>query len=317
MYREADRDARPCRDVVTGCGWLITGAVAMALTACSSAAGVRGLPGAVSSQPTTLPGISAAPTRPALPATPSPPQATPAVRSPSLAALPLLGPVGDQPIGLRFPPAPTSFAALVVPPGSGGAASLTFDDGPAAATPQILELLEQARVTATFCSIGEHARQHPDLVRREVGDHMTLCDHSRDHAQGMPRRSRAFVRAEVRDGLLALRQVTQGADVPFYRQPYGQWSISIVSELSAVGLRPLRWTTDPRDWSTPGAVAIAQRVLLRLQPNAVILLHDGGGDRSQTVVALRWLLQALPAAGWTITAPAIPALSAAAAALPE
>jgi peptidoglycan/xylan/chitin deacetylase (PgdA/CDA1 family) len=301
-------------------GWLVAGTVAMALTACSAGTGGRALPSATPSTTptaTTLPrAFTPPPTRPPLP-TSSALRAPPHVVMPSTAALPLLGPVGDQPIGLHFPPAPSHFAALTVPPGRGAAVSLTFDDGPDAATPQILQLLEQARVTATFCSVGEQVRQLPSLVRRQVRDHMTLCDHSRDHAQGMPARSRAFVRAEIRDGLLALHQVAPGTPVPFYRQPYGEWSPTIIREISAVGLRPLRWTTDPRDWSTPGAVPIAQRVLLRLQPNGVILLHDGGGDRSQTVVALRWLLHALPKAGWTFTAPRLPTLPAAAAARPE
>jgi peptidoglycan/xylan/chitin deacetylase (PgdA/CDA1 family) len=301
--------------------WLIAGPVAIALTACSAGTGGRALPqpAARSTTPpaTTSPRASTPlPTHPPL-RTPGALRATPHVLMPSPIALPLLGPAGDQPIGFHFPPAPKSFSALAVPPGRGAAVSLTFDDGPDVATPQILQLLEQARVTATFCSIGEQARQLSGLVRRQVRDHMTLCDHSRDHAPGMPARSRAFVRAEIRDGLLALHQVAPDAPVPFYRQPYGEWSSTIISEITAVRLQPLRWTTDPRDWSTPGAVAIAQRVLLRLQPNGVILLHDGGGDRSQTVVALHWLLHALLKAGWTFTTPRLLTLSTAAASRPE
>lgn len=217
--------------------------------------------------------------------------------------LPRLGPPGDQPIGLKFPAAPQSFQSLVVPSGRRSSVSLTFDDGPDLATPQILGLLEHAHVTATFCVVGKQVQQFPALINREVRDHMSLCDHTRDHALGMPSRDRAFVRAEIRDGLAAMQRATNGAHVPFYRQPYGQWSPTIVREAMALELQPLRWTTDPRDWSAPGAVAIAQRVLLRLQSNGIILLHDGGGDRSQTVAAVRWLLPALAAAGWTFTAP--------------
>lgn len=87
--------------------------------------------------------------------------------------------------------------------------------------------------------------------------------------------------------------------------------------MHGAGLDPLRWTADPRDWSRPGTVAIAQRVLLRLSPGGVVLLHDGGGDRTQTVAALTWLLTALPAAGWTFTLPPAVHLPPQEAALPQ
>ena len=73
--------------------------------------------------------------------------------------------------------------------------------------------------------------------------------------------------------------------------------VLVVAAVQSAGLDVLRWSDDPRDWSRPGAVAIAQRVLLRLRPGAVVLLHDGGGNRRQTVQVLRWLFRALRAAG--------------------
>ena len=68
---------------------------------------------------------------------------------------------------------------------------------------------------------------------------------------------------------------------------------------------PLRWDDDARDWSRPGSTVIVRRVVAQLEPGGVILLHDGGGDRTQTVEALRWLLEARVAAGWVpVPAPA-------------
>jgi peptidoglycan/xylan/chitin deacetylase (PgdA/CDA1 family) len=85
----------------------------------------------------------------------------------------------------------------------------------------------------------------------------------------------------------------------------------------AAGLNPLRWTADPRDWSRPGKNAIVARVLLRLRPGAVVLMHDGGGDRTQTVAALRWLLPRLRDAGWRFTLAPVTTLSPHDAARPE
>ena len=83
------------------------------------------------------------------------------------------------------------------------------------------------------------------------------------------------------------------------------------------GLTPLRWSDDPRDWSRPGSVTIVRRVVSHLHPGVVVLMHDGGGDRSQSVEALRFLLDAVVAAGWhPVLAPHV-TLSAKAAAKPQ
>jgi len=87
--------------------------------------------------------------------------------------------------------------------------------------------------------------------------------------------------------------------------------------MDAHDLDPLRWSDDPRDWSRPGSLAIVRRVVAKLQPGAVVLMHDGGGDRSQSVEALRFLLDAVTAAGWVpVLAPHVH-LSAKAAAKPQ
>ena len=103
---------------------------------------------------------------------------------------------------------------------------------------------------------------------------------------------------EVVDGLAGIRAAAPGTPVPFYRQPGGYWSPTVVEAMNRVKLRPLGWSDDPKDWSRPGSTVIVHRVVKNLHPGAVILMHDGGGDRSQSVEALAWLLKALPAAGW-------------------
>jgi peptidoglycan/xylan/chitin deacetylase (PgdA/CDA1 family) len=196
--------------------------------------------------------------------------------------------------------------AIRVPAGHGAGVSLTFDDGPSpTVTPAVLALLRRAQAQAVFCLIGREALRHPALVRAEVADGDLLCDHSRDHNLKMSNLPIWFQRAEVLDGLGQIHQAAPGADVRYYRQPGGLWDAPVVAVVREVGLGVLRWTDDPRDWSRPGTVTIIQRVLAQLRPGGVVLLHDGGGDRRQTLEALRWLLPHLRSAEWHFTLPTL------------
>lgn len=205
-----------------------------------------------------------------------------------------------------------------IPYGHGAPVSFTFDDGPDTTyTPQVLALLKKNHTPAVFCLIGTEARAHPALVRAEVRAGHALCDHSRDHDLFMNGKGSAYVQAEVDDGLAAIQATAPRTPVRFYRQPGGTWSPQVVRAMDHAGLAPLRWNDDPRDWSRPGADVIVHRVVKKVRPGAVILLHDGGGDRSQTVKALAWLLPALQEAGWQpVLAPEVK-LSRAAAAKPQ
>ena len=188
---------------------------------------------------------------------------------------------------------------IKIPRGHGAHISFTFDDGPSPQyTPQVLALLEKNDVAAVFCLIGQQARAYPDLVRKEVKAGHQLCDHSRDHDLYMNRKGQTYVTKEVTSGLASIQAATPGTPVPFYRQPGGTWSPLVVHAMHQTKLTPLRWTDDPRDWSRPGSKAIVSRVVDRLRPEGVILMHDGGGNRAQTVEALTWLLSAIKAAGW-------------------
>ena len=207
-------------------------------------------------------------------------------------------PPGDQPIGFKFPPPPGSFSDLRVPKGKGAQVYFTFDDGPSTFTRQVLDALAEVDAPAVFCLIGDNAVARPKDVRALVAAGHSLCDHSRDHAASVGGRNRATVKAEIEGGLRQIRSVAGDAPVHYYRQPFGAWTAMAVKIMYDAGMVPLRWSADPRDWSRPGRIAIAQRVLLRLRPGAVVLMHDGGGDRTQTVAALRWLLPRLRDAGW-------------------
>lgn len=182
--------------------------------------------------------------------------------------------------------------------------ALTFDDGPNPTwTPQVLDLLKQHDVHATFCLVGRNVDRYPDLVRRTVAEGHRLCDHTVAHDQ-MQDSSHKHVRGEIRGGLDAIRRAVPGAAVRYYRAPYGAWSAYQVKVAGKAGMRPLSWSVDTRDWAQPGVSAILATVDRDLRPGGVILMHDARGDRSQSVAALRILLRDLPRQGYRFDFPA-------------
>jgi len=177
--------------------------------------------------------------------------------------------------------------------------ALTFDDGPDPRwTPMVLDVLRQEHVKATFCLIGFMAQRHPELVRAELADGNTLCDHSMHHILNLPARPHSQIIDEVDQDADVIRSIT-GSDPTFYRPPGGNLSADVIAVAHQRGLRVLKWSIDPRDFTKPPAPQILQRILVRAGPGAVILLHDGGGDRSQTVAMLKALIDQLRAKGFS------------------
>ncbi|MEH1102260.1 polysaccharide deacetylase family protein [Micromonospora sp. CPCC 205561] len=169
--------------------------------------------------------------------------------------------------------------------------ALTFDDGPDPNyTPQVLALLREHQVRATFCVVGENAQRHPDLVRAIAADGHTLCNHSWNHDVTLGRRSPAAIRADLLRTSAAIRAAVPDAPIAYYRQPGGAWTVQVVTVAQELGLTPLHWTVDPSDWQAPGADRIAAMVVAAVVPGSVVLLHDAGGDRQGTVDALHRIL---------------------------
>ncbi|MEU8049586.1 polysaccharide deacetylase family protein [Micromonospora haikouensis] len=174
--------------------------------------------------------------------------------------------------------------------------ALTFDDGPDPQyTPQVLALLREYGVTATFCVVGENAQSHPDLIQAIVADGHTLCNHSWHHDELLGKRSTDVIRADLLRTNAAIRAAVPDAEIAYYRQPGGAWTYPVVSVAEELGLVPLHWTVDPSDWKAPGATRIAHDVSAEAQPGSIVLLHDAGGNRQGTVDALRSLLPDLAA----------------------
>jgi peptidoglycan/xylan/chitin deacetylase (PgdA/CDA1 family) len=181
--------------------------------------------------------------------------------------------------------------------------ALTFDDGPDPRwTPQILAILKRHGAVATFCMVSRNVAGQEALVRQVVDAGMRLCDHSHTHDELLPERDPERIADEVVGAGATLSAAGAGAPVEWFRAPGGNWSTE-VAELSAEhGMQPLSWNVDPRDWERPGADAIVAAVQQQIGQQApdgpIVLLHDGGGSREQTVEALEKLIPWLVEQGY-------------------
>jgi peptidoglycan/xylan/chitin deacetylase (PgdA/CDA1 family) len=204
--------------------------------------------------------------------------------------------------GATAQPAPAAGQAPAGSPvpataGSAGVVHLTVDDGPTPAwTPRVLELLARYRAQATFFVLGRSAAAYPDLVRQEFAAGHGVGNHTWSHRRLTGLRGGELA-AEVGGTSAAIQRAT-GAPVRCLRPPYATVDAASADRVRALGLRLVLWDIDTRDWRSPGAGVIAGRVLDRVRSGDVVLFHDGGGDRSQTVAALEQVLATLSARGF-------------------
>jgi cellulose synthase/poly-beta-1,6-N-acetylglucosamine synthase-like glycosyltransferase/peptidoglycan/xylan/chitin deacetylase (PgdA/CDA1 family)/spore germination protein YaaH len=200
----------------------------------------------------------------------------------------------------KFPQFPTLYHQ-----GAGAAhqVALTFDDGPDPEwTPQILDILKAANVKAAFFLVGANAEQYPGLVRRIVAEGHEIGNHTYYHpnlALCWPE----HVRLELNATQLLLETIT-GRSTTLFRPPYAaDTSPSKISELTPLNLAQelgylvVLENIDPQDWAQPGANIIVQRVKQQRRDGNIILLHDAGGNREQTVEALPRILDYLHTRG--------------------
>jgi peptidoglycan/xylan/chitin deacetylase (PgdA/CDA1 family) len=185
----------------------------------------------------------------------------------------------------------------LLPDAPADAVALTLDDGPHPTwTPQVLDVLQANRVLATFCLVGVQVVANPALVRRILAEGHSVCNHSMTHPQPFSRRPPAEIRSEMTRAQQAI--VAAGGRSPrLFRAPGGDWSPDVLSTAAGLGLTPLGWDVDPRDWARPGEASIVS-TLRAAHPGDIMLGHDGGGDRAQTVAALGRVLPILRAQGF-------------------
>jgi peptidoglycan/xylan/chitin deacetylase (PgdA/CDA1 family) len=185
-----------------------------------------------------------------------------------------------------LPPNPTLAA------GKGKVLFLTFDDGPDPTwTPQVLATLAQYGAHATFFELGEMQSEHTGLREQVLAAGNTIGSHSITHPQ-LTAVSPAKRHHEIFDG----------PHSTCFRPPYGATNTKVRAEIKAAGMVQVLWDVDPRDWARPGTSAIVHNILTHAHSGRIVLMHDGGGNRTQTVAALKQVLPVLKAQGYTFPA---------------
>ncbi len=189
-------------------------------------------------------------------------------------------------------------------PAESRSAVLTFDDGPAPPfTEQILDILAQHKITATFFLCGKNVERHPDIARRIVREGHTIGNHTYSHPF-LFFRSRSFIASEIDRAQEAIERIT-GVRPTLFRPPYGARWFGLMPVLRRRGLKLVMWSVMGFDWKYK-TLAIISATTRRLHPGAVILLHDGheqpptdGINQSSTVGALPAIIEAATRLGLT------------------
>ncbi|MEU4027570.1 polysaccharide deacetylase family protein [Streptomyces anulatus] len=203
------------------------------------------------------------------------------------------------------PPTPPVDPAIVrESEDTGKTVNLTLDDGPDPRwTPQALELLKQHKTRAVFCVTGPNASAHPDLVKRIVAEGHRLCNHAVSHDTAMDKKPVAYQRKEILDAKEMIDQASGGARIWYYRAPGGAFTPQSRQFAAAHGMYNLGWNVDPGDFNQPGADTIVRAVKNQLPKGPTVLLHDGGGNRNQTIKAMEQLLPWFTEQGYAFSFP--------------
>ncbi len=186
--------------------------------------------------------------------------------------------------------------------------ALTFDDGPDPRyTPFILDILRKKQAPATFFIVGSNGERYPELVARELNDNHEIGNHTYTHPR-VSAVTTAQLRLEV-SGTERLLQATTDRQAVLFRAPYGSdLDPSLMEDtkplevVADMGYTSVGWGIDPEDFEKPGADEIVRRVVEAARKNAghIVLLHDAGGDRSQTIQALPVLIDRLRSLGFEL-----------------
>ena len=186
--------------------------------------------------------------------------------------------------------------------------ALTFDDGPNGPdTLRLLDFLRERRIRAVFAVIGEEILKPggADVLRRIVADGHVLCHHSTSFAD-MGDWDALTVRDDMLRGLAIIEEATgDAAPVPYWRAPNGSWGVTAPVAVR-LGMQPLAVTGTIGDWEEQDAEVLAERLRAVMEPGAVVLVHDGGGDRAGTIDAVIEVVDDRLGQGWQFVLPEMP-----------
>lgn len=175
--------------------------------------------------------------------------------------------------------------------------ALTFDDGPNPIyTPQVLAILQADKIEATFFDVGYLVKDFPNIVRQEFLQGHSIGNHSWSHPQ-LTRLSTAGIASQLASASNAIQAVT-GTRPTIFRPPYGSFNRLVFAQAFQQNLTTILWNDEARDWSIPGVNVIVYRILNLARDGGIILLHDGGGFRYQTVAALPIIITTLQQRGF-------------------
>jgi peptidoglycan-N-acetylglucosamine deacetylase len=176
--------------------------------------------------------------------------------------------------------------------------ALTFDDGPGPYTPEVLNVLERFHVRATFFAIGKMERYFSGSTIRQIHDGDVIGDHTETHPQ-LATLSAHEQHEQLFEDIVRIELL--GGDRPtLFRPPYGSYNATTMRELHRLHLLMVLWSADTEDYLRPGVPVIVQRALEGAKPGAILLMHDGGGNRSQTVAALPTIITKLRKQGYNL-----------------
>jgi peptidoglycan-N-acetylglucosamine deacetylase len=175
--------------------------------------------------------------------------------------------------------------------------AIGFDDGPWSDTPAFVRMLERSHARATFFMIGRQVTgEFRSMTMRELRDGDALGDHTFTHPDltGV-----TDVRSELRRTISAIRALS-GYTPCVFRPPYGDYDASVLRTARSLGLATILWNVDPADYTLPGRAQIERRVLAQVRPGSIVISHDGGGPRRQTLAAYPGIIRKLHRRGYRI-----------------
>jgi peptidoglycan-N-acetylglucosamine deacetylase len=173
--------------------------------------------------------------------------------------------------------------------------ALTFDDGPGPYTPAVLDVLERERVPATFFVIGTELRYFGAATAREISGGFAIGDHTETHPM-LAHLSEHDQREQLFEQAARI-ELLGGRRPRLFRPPYGSFNATTFKLLHDMRMLMVLWSVDTDDYERPGVEVIVSRALEGAKPGAIILMHDAGGDRSQTIAALPEVIRRIRARG--------------------